>query len=49
MEEGSAAYRPGDFHPVYIGDVFNNRYRVLNKIGYGCYSTAWLVKDLWNE
>lgn len=45
-EEGKAAYRPGGFHPVYIGDIFNDRYEVLNKIGYGGYSTVWLVKDL---
>lgn len=45
-EEGKAAYRPGGFHPVYIGDIFNGRYKVLNKIGYGLYSTVWLVKDL---
>ncbi|KAI8712248.1 Protein kinase domain-containing protein [Fusarium sp. LHS14.1] len=45
-EEGKDAYRPGGFHPVYIGDVFNDRYKVLNKIGYGQYSTVWLVKDL---
>jgi hypothetical protein len=49
IEEGSVAYRPGGFHPVYIGDVFNDRYKVLNKIGYGIYSTVWLVKDLKNE
>lgn len=46
IEEGKAAYQPGGFHPVYIGDVFNDRYKVLNKIGYGQYSTVWLVKDL---
>ncbi|PNP51065.1 hypothetical protein THARTR1_08293 [Trichoderma harzianum] len=46
MEEGKAAYRPGGFHPVYIGDIFNDRYKILNKIGYGVYSTVWLVKDL---
>ncbi|KAL2674253.1 hypothetical protein Neosp_012704 [[Neocosmospora] mangrovei] len=46
VEEGKDAYRPGGFHPVYIGDVFNDRYKVLNKIGYGQYSTVWLVKDL---
>ncbi|RSL53551.1 hypothetical protein CEP53_007715 [Fusarium sp. AF-6] len=46
IEEGEAAYRPGGFHPVYIGDVFSDRYKVLNKIGYGQYSTVWLVKDL---
>ncbi|KAL3459104.1 kinase-like domain-containing protein [Aspergillus heterothallicus] len=46
MEEGAEVYRPGGFHPVYIGDVFNGWYKVLNKIGYGVYSTVWLVRDL---
>ncbi|KAL3492783.1 serine/threonine protein kinase [Aspergillus germanicus] len=46
IEEGREVYRPGGFHPVYIGDIFNDRYKVLNKIGYGVYSTVWLVRDL---
>lgn len=46
MEEGMSSYRPGHFHPVYIGDVYHDRYQVLNKIGYGQYSTVWLVKDI---
>ncbi|KAL1838626.1 hypothetical protein VTJ49DRAFT_2463 [Mycothermus thermophilus] len=46
IDEGRDAYRPGWFHPVYIGDVYADKYHVLNKIGYGGYSTVWLVKDL---
>jgi hypothetical protein len=46
VEEGEDAYRPGGFHPVFIGDVYNNRYEILRKIGYGGYSTVWLVRDL---
>jgi len=46
VEEGKDAYRLHGFHPVYIGDVYNERYEVLHKIGYGRYSTVWLVKDL---
>jgi serine/threonine protein kinase len=46
FEEGRDAYRPGGFHPVYMGDVYNDRYQILRKIGYGQYSTVWLVKDL---
>ncbi|KAJ0119650.1 serine/threonine protein kinase [Diaporthe amygdali] len=45
-EEGRDVYRPGGFHPVYIGDVYANKYEVMSKIGYGRYSTVWLVKDL---
>lgn len=46
IEEGRDAYRKGGFHPVYIGDVYANKYEVMRKIGYGRYSTVWLVKDL---
>lgn len=49
IEEGKDVYRRGGFHPVYIGDVYNNRYKVLNKIGYGVYSTVWLVEDIEEE
>ncbi|KFA54944.1 hypothetical protein S40293_02312 [Stachybotrys chartarum IBT 40293] len=49
VEEGAERYCPGDFHPVYVGDVYNGRYEVLNKIGYGMYSTVWLVRDLQND
>ncbi len=38
-------YRPGGFHPTSIGDVFQNRYKVLHKLGYGGYSTIWFARD----
>lgn len=39
-------YRPGGYHPVEIGDTFySGRYRVLQKLGWGGYSTVWLVYD----
>ncbi|KAK1757819.1 serine-threonineeeee protein kinase [Echria macrotheca] len=46
IEEGRASYKPGGFHPVYIGDTYADKYKVLSKIGYGVYSTVWLVRDL---
>ncbi|KAK4444784.1 hypothetical protein QBC34DRAFT_474301, partial [Podospora aff. communis PSN243] len=46
IEEGRDSYKPGGFHPVYIGDIFAEKYEVLSKIGSGVYSTVWLVKDL---
>ncbi|POS76289.1 serine/threonine protein kinase [Diaporthe helianthi] len=46
IEEGRDAYQPGGFHPVYIGDIYADKYEVMSKIGYGRYSTVWLVKDL---
>ena len=39
-------YRPGKYHPVHIGDTFNNsRYRAIRKLGYGSFSTVWLARD----
>ena len=38
-------YRPGGYHPVVLGDVFN-QYKVIRKLGEGSYSTVWLAHDL---
>ena len=35
----------GGYHPVSIGDVFNKRYVVELKLGWGHFSTVWLVSD----
>ena len=41
-------YRPGSYHPVDLGDVFNDgQYKVIRKLGDGAYSTVWLARDLW--
>lgn len=45
VEEGRESYCHGGFHPVHLGDVFDGHYEVLRKLGYGLYSTVWLVKD----
>ena len=44
--ESPDRYRPGGYHPVHIGEVYRERYRVLHKLGYGTYSTVWLARDL---
>ncbi|PYI01809.1 kinase-like protein [Aspergillus sclerotiicarbonarius CBS 121057] len=38
-------YRPGGYHPIRVGDVLNDRYRVIHKLGHGAYSTIWLSHD----
>ncbi|KAK6841197.1 hypothetical protein PG987_002057 [Apiospora arundinis] len=38
-------YRPGGYHPIQIGDVFQNRYQIVHKLGYGSYSAIWLARD----
>ena len=44
-EEGGERYHKGGFHPVHLGELYNGKYKVLRKLGYGRYSTMWLVKD----
>ena len=44
--EDSSGYVPGGYHPVHIGDIYHERYRVIHKLGYGAYSTVWLTRDL---
>lgn len=38
-------YQPGGYHPVMIGDMLHNRYRIVDKLGHGGYSTVWLARD----
>ncbi|KAL2757766.1 hypothetical protein ACRALDRAFT_1061073 [Sodiomyces alcalophilus JCM 7366] len=43
-------YRPGGYHPIHLGDVFNSgQYKVIRKLGEGSYSTVWLGRDLCND
>eukprot|EP00466_Bigelowiella_natans_P009984 jgi/Bigna1/55672/estExt_Genewise1Plus.C_670026 len=44
-DEGKSAYRKGGYHPVYTGDVYNDRYTVVKKLGWGHFSTVWLAVD----
>ncbi len=45
-QEDLSRYRPGGYHPVTLGDTFNDgRYKVYHKLGWGGYSTAWLAHD----
>lgn len=38
-------YRQGGYHPTTVGDVLCGRYRIVNKLGFGSYSTTWLAQD----
>ncbi|KAF8454274.1 kinase-like domain-containing protein [Kalaharituber pfeilii] len=46
--ENVYGYVPGGYHPVHLGDTFNNRYLVQHKLGFGGFSTVWLASDLKN-
>ncbi|XP_076623348.1 SR splicing factor protein kinase [Colletes latitarsis] len=45
-QEDSSDYCKGGYHPVKIGDLFQNRYHVTRKLGWGHFSTVWLCWDL---
>ena len=45
-QEDAEDYKKGGYHPVKIGENFKNgRYTVLQKLGWGHFSTVWLVRD----
>ncbi len=45
-DEGAEGYRRGGYHPVRIGDTYNHgRYLVVNKVGWGHFSTVWRAYD----
>jgi hypothetical protein len=45
-QESLSKYQPGGYHPVNLGDTFeNDRYKIHHKLGWGGYSTVWLAKD----
>ncbi|CAG8233561.1 unnamed protein product [Penicillium salamii] len=49
-EETHPGYIAEDSYSVNIGQVFQSRYKVVGKLGFGGYSTVWLCKDLtWDK
>ena len=44
-QESPEDYREGGYHPVSVGDVYQERYAVLRKLGWGHFSTVWLCWD----
>lgn len=44
-EEKLSHYKPTKFYPVHIGEIFQDRYKVIGKLGYGSASTVWLCRD----
>lgn len=45
-QEDDTQYCRGGYHPVVIGDVFDNLYRVVRKLGWGHFSTVWLCREI---
>lgn len=44
-EEDPLQYKKGGYHPVQAGDLFESRYLVIRKLGWGQFSTVWLCHD----
>lgn len=45
-EEKVPNYKPERFYPVRLGEVFDSRYQVVAKLGFGTASTVWFCRDL---
>ncbi|KAL7907398.1 kinase-like domain-containing protein [Trichoderma velutinum] len=44
--EELAKYCHGGYHPVHLNDLLcDGRYRILDKLGFGSFSTVWLARD----
>ena len=39
-------YKTGGYHPVHIGEIFQERYIIIEKLGIGHFSTVWLALDI---
>ncbi|KAF9199119.1 serine/threonine protein kinase, CMGC group [Haplosporangium sp. Z 27] len=49
-EEDMEDYKKGGYHYIAIGDSFHDgRYVILQKLGWGHFSTVWLAKDTLNN
>ncbi|ETK88100.1 CMGC/SRPK protein kinase [Phytophthora nicotianae CJ01A1] len=44
-EEGESSYKPGGYHRVLVGEMYNSRFEVLEKLGWGHFSTVWKCLD----
>ncbi|TRY60103.1 hypothetical protein DNTS_012007 [Danionella cerebrum] len=44
-QEDPNDYCKGGYHHVKIGDLFNSKYHVIRKLGWGHFSTVWLAWD----
>lgn len=45
-QEDPQDYVVGGYHPVKIGQMYNGRYHVVRKLGWGHFSTVWLCRDM---
>lgn len=42
-------YEAGGHHPVHLGDVLHQRYKVIHKLGSGGFANVWLCRDIYPD
>jgi serine/threonine protein kinase len=47
-DEGLEDYKIDGYHPVHVGEILLDRYVIMQKLGFGHFSTAWLALDNYN-
>ncbi|KAM9799137.1 SRSF protein kinase 3-like isoform 1-T2 [Syngnathus typhle] len=45
-QENPSDYGIGGYYPVEVGEIFEDRYQVVKKLGWGHFSTVWLCWDM---
>ncbi|KAM0713517.1 hypothetical protein Q7P37_010479 [Cladosporium fusiforme] len=45
-EESLVGYKAEEYYPLRLGEVFNSKYQVVAKLGFGTTSTVWLCRNL---
>lgn len=45
-EETISGYLAARYYPVRVGQIFQDRYQVVGKLGFGITSTVWLARDM---
>ncbi|GJP96098.1 hypothetical protein CBS63078_568 [Aspergillus niger] len=48
-EERLPTYSPQKYYPVQEGEIFNDRYQAIAKVGFGVTSTVWFARDLFES
>lgn len=45
-KENESDYKIGGYHPVSKGEIYDNQYLIVKKLGWGHFSTVWMAINL---